>query len=66
MIANKPAVFELNWFDLEETDKVATPILDILTEGRRLPELIIFINASEKAVMSRKLDVDGITNDFEE
>ena len=59
MISEKPCVFDLNWFDLPE-EGVATGLLDLLTESRRLPELMIVINTSEAQILDRIMDVEAI------
>lgn len=65
MVSEKPCVFDLNWFDLPEEGGVATALLDLLSEARRLPELMIVINTSEPQIMERIMDVDAIKSEYE-
>lgn len=48
------------WFDVNE-EEVGTQYLDLLTEARRLPEVVVFLNISEKKYLERLLDEKGIT-----
>ena len=65
MVADKPCVFDLNWFDLPD-DVVATTLIDLLQESRRLPEVMIVITTSESQVMTRIVDVDAIKSKFDQ
>ena len=53
-------LYDGGWFEVNE-EEVGTQYLDLLTEARRLPEVVIFLTISEKKYLERLLDEKGIT-----
>ena len=50
-------------FDIEE-EQLSTPFLDLLTESKRIPEVIIFLKIDEKNLLSRLYNPEEIKKDY--
>jgi hypothetical protein len=44
-----------NYFDVDE-EKVATPLVELMTESKKLPELIVLFKVGEKEFFDRMFD----------
>lgn len=42
-----------NFFDVDE-NKVSTPLVDLFTKSKKLPELVLFLKVNEETFMKRK------------
>ena len=63
--SKEPLVINGKWFDVDE-EKVSQPLVDLLFEGRRLPEVVLILRANEQTTLDRLLDKKGITEKYEE
>ena len=63
--AAEPLVINGKWFDVDE-EKVSQPLVDLMFESRRLPEIVLILRANEKTTLERLLDKEGITKKYEE
>ena len=52
-----------NFFDLEE-EQIQTPLLEMLQESKRLPELAVFLKVSDKNLLSRVFDESKIKAEY--
>ena len=53
-----------NFFDVEE-DKVSTNLVELLGDGRRLPELVLMLTSDEQKWLERVLDRKAIELELE-
>lgn len=63
--AGEPLVINGKWFEVDE-EKVSQPLVDLLFESRRLPEIVLVLRANEQVTLDRLLDKEGITKKYEE
>ena len=52
-----------NFYDLEE-DTIQTPLLEMLQEAKRLPELAVFLKVSDKNLLNRVFDEAKIKTEY--
>eukprot|EP00825_Cyclidium_porcatum_P011085 TRINITY_DN1566_c0_g1_i6.p1 TRINITY_DN1566_c0_g1~~TRINITY_DN1566_c0_g1_i6.p1 ORF type:complete len:1401 (+),score=376.97 TRINITY_DN1566_c0_g1_i6:144-4346(+) len=52
-----------NFFDIEE-DKVATPLIELLSESKRLPEVVIILKVSEENFLKRQFNVAEVEKEY--
>ena len=63
MLPQKEQFYDCDWFDIPE---VTTPLLELLFESRRIPEVVVVISANQKKVIERLLDVKSIKDKFDD
>jgi adenylate/nucleoside-diphosphate kinase len=49
----------------EEEEQIKTPLLELMRNGSRFPEIIIFMHCSEKNMLERKFDEKKITDIYD-
>ena len=53
-----PTIYDASWNGLEE--KISTPFIDLLSESRRVPNVMIVLKVTLKSIMDRLFDMDEI------
>eukprot|EP00828_Plagiopyla_frontata_P023696 TRINITY_DN3029_c0_g1_i10.p1 TRINITY_DN3029_c0_g1~~TRINITY_DN3029_c0_g1_i10.p1 ORF type:complete len:1472 (-),score=263.93 TRINITY_DN3029_c0_g1_i10:1139-5554(-) len=53
-----------NFYDTEE-DKVSTPLIELLTESKKLPEIVIMLRVNEKNFFSRQFDQREVKQEYD-
>ena len=53
-----PTIYDASWNGLEE--KIATPFIDLLSESRRVPNVMIVLKVTLKSIMDRLFDMEEI------
>ena len=53
-----PTIYDATWNGLEE--KISTPFIDLLTESRRVPNVMIVLKVNLKSIMDRLFDMEEI------
>ena len=64
MLGGLPQLYNGEWFDMPE-DKVSLPFLDIMSESRRLPEVIVILQLTQKRMLERLLNKPKINIEYE-
>ena len=59
------AIMNGNWYDVDE-DTVGQGMVDILFEGRRLPEVVILLQVDEVQMLTREFDESVIQRRYED
>ena len=52
-----------NYFDVDEEKEVVTPFKDLFDQSKRLPEVVINLEVSEKEFMNRKFDRQKVVDE---
>ena len=53
-----PTIYDASWNGLEE--KISTPFIDLLSESRRVPNVMIVLKVTLKSIMDRLFDMEEI------
>jgi hypothetical protein len=60
--SDKAEVYDADWFDVPED---TTPLIDLLNDSRRLPEVLIVVNTSLPKILDRSIDHEAIKAKYE-
>ena len=53
-----PTIYDASWNGLEE--KIATPFIDLLSDSRRVPNVMVVLKVTLKSIMDRLFDMEEI------
>ena len=53
-----PTIYDASWNGLEE--KISTPFVDLLTDSRRVPNVMVVLKVNLKSIMDRLFDMEEI------